>query len=88
MSLELTGVHGLLKRHKLFTHKHIKTEAKFIPLLLCGTIFCFSDGAYRSASAIPPAQISTSLRGHRSLPLSAPPNNQPENIRSASFSAA
>lgn len=21
MSLELTGVHGLLKRHKLFTHK-------------------------------------------------------------------
>lgn len=23
MSLELTGVHGLLKRHKLFTHKYI-----------------------------------------------------------------
>ena len=23
MSLELTGVHGLLKRHKLFTHKLI-----------------------------------------------------------------
>ena len=22
MSLELTGVHGLLKRHKLFTHKY------------------------------------------------------------------
>ena len=22
MSLELTGVHGLLKRHKLFTHKN------------------------------------------------------------------
>ena len=25
MSLELTGVHGLLKRHKLFTHKKIET---------------------------------------------------------------
>lgn len=23
MSLELTGVHGLLKRHKLFTHKFV-----------------------------------------------------------------
>ena len=23
MSLEPTGVHGLLKRHKLFTHKYI-----------------------------------------------------------------
>ena len=26
MSLELTGVHGLLKRHKLFTHKYYKKE--------------------------------------------------------------
>ena len=29
MSLELTGVHGLLKRHKLFTHKFIVTN--FLP---------------------------------------------------------
>ena len=28
MSLELTGVHGLLKRHKLFTHKYIYTKEK------------------------------------------------------------
>lgn len=26
MSLELTGVHGLLKRHKLFTHKEMKIQ--------------------------------------------------------------
>ena len=26
MSLELTGVHGLLKRHKLFTHKYYEKE--------------------------------------------------------------
>lgn len=26
MSLELTGVHGLLKRHKLFTHKYNKSR--------------------------------------------------------------
>ena len=26
MSLELTGVHGLLKRHKLFTHKYNGSE--------------------------------------------------------------
>lgn len=30
MSLELTGVHGLLKRHKLFTHKYWEEEEKKI----------------------------------------------------------
>ena len=30
MSLELTGVHGLLKRHKLFTHKYIISRVEFI----------------------------------------------------------
>lgn len=33
MSLELTGVHGLLKRHKLFTHKYIKMEVYLWMLL-------------------------------------------------------
>ena len=30
MSLELTGVHGLLKRHKLFTHKKIRKDSRNI----------------------------------------------------------
>ena len=40
MSLELTGVHGLLKRHKLFTHKYYKKEDpyysdfSFLPVIL------------------------------------------------------
>ena len=38
MSLELTGVHGLLKRHKLFTHKYniedsIETDNKVLNAL-------------------------------------------------------
>lgn len=34
MSLELTGVHGLLKRHKLFTHKKHIYEFYFFVLIL------------------------------------------------------
>ena len=30
MSLELTGVHGLLKRHKLFTHKYVIKDMEVI----------------------------------------------------------
>lgn len=37
MSLELTGVHGLLKRHKLFTHKTIILQI----ILLCVNIYVF-----------------------------------------------
>lgn len=32
MSLELTGVHGLLKRHKLFTHKYLYSLSESLSL--------------------------------------------------------
>ena len=34
MSLELTGVHGLLKRHKLFTHKKRSTACGILQTVL------------------------------------------------------
>lgn len=37
MSLELTGVHGLLKRHKLFTHKKfIVNDIRIFVFVLAG----------------------------------------------------